>query len=282
MSQPKENTLSEAEVRALKEKCREARIAILRMITDAKGSHISPALSMVELLTVLYNKIMRYDSGRPLSPDRDRFLLSKGHGSAALYVTLADRGFFDVKELATFIKAGSKLGGHPEMQKAPGIEISAGSLGHGLPIANGIALFAKRSGASFATYCLLGDGECQEGSVWEGALFAAHHKLDNLTVIVDNNGLQISGKVKDIVNLDPLAEKWNAFGWHAIEIDGHDMQQVYAAFRAPSHGKPKAILARTVKGKGVSFMEGERQWHSMLPNPEELKKAMEEVSAPIS
>ena len=202
--------MTKEELLRLKEKCRAMRVDILRMITDAKGSHIAPALSMVELLVVLYEKVLRCDPRQPLAADRDRFLLSKGHGCAALYAVLADKGFFDKKELGTFIKAGSKLGGHPEMQKAPGIEITAGSLGHGLGIANGIAFFAKKNGASFQTYCMLGDGECQEGSVWEGALFAAHHKLDNLTVIVDNNGLQISGAVKDIINVEPLAPKWRS------------------------------------------------------------------------
>lgn len=260
-------------------KAKRLRWEIIDMITKAKGSHIGPSLSLVELLLVLYEKILRIDPRHPLDPGRDRFILSKGHGCATLYAVLADKGFFGKEELGTFIQAGSRLGGHPEMQKAPGLEISAGSLAHGLAIAAGTALAAKLNGRRYQTYCLLGDGECEEGAIWESALFSAQHKLDNLTAIVDYNKLQCSGAVCEIMDLEPLDEKWRAFGWETVVIDGHNVEEILAALTKPRlAGKPRAIIANTVKGKGVSFMEGERRFHSMLPNEEELKVAKKELS----
>jgi transketolase len=270
--------ISPEELAGFMVKAKRLRWEIINMITKAKGSHIGPSLSIVELLLVLYEKILRIDPRRPLASDRDRFLLSKGHGCATLYAVLADKGFFGKDELGTFIQAGSRLGGHPEMQKAPGIEISAGSLAHGLAIAAGTALAAKLNRKQYQTYCLLGDGECEEGAIWEGALFSAQHKLDNLTVIVDYNKFQCSGAVCEIMNLEPLDEKWRAFGWEIIVIDGHNIEEIFAALTRPRvAGKPRAIIANTIKGKGVSFMEGERRFHSMLPNEEELKIAKKEL-----
>lgn len=270
--------IPDQELDLLTAKGKRLRWTILDMIVKAKGSHIGPSLSMVEILLVLYDKILCHDPADPFNPNRDRFILSKGHGCAALYVVLAECGFFSKKELETFIQAGSRLGGHPERGKAPGVEMSAGSLAHGLSVAAGVALAAKLNGQSYRTFCLVGDGECEEGAIWEAALFSAHRHLDNLSVIVDFNKLQCSGRVQDVLNLEPLAEKWRAFGWDVSAVDGHDIRQLYEAFQSqgPS-GKPRAFIAHTIKGKGISYMEGQRRFHSMLPNEAELKIAREEL-----
>jgi len=272
--------IPDQELALLAAKAIRLRWEILDMIVKAKGSHIGSSLSMVEILLVLYEKILRYDPKNPSDPNRDRFILSKGHGCATLYAILAHCGFFEKSELDTFIQAGSRLGGHPEMGKVPGVEMSAGSLGHGLSVAAGIALAAKLNCQSYRTFCLVGDGECEEGAIWEAALFSAHRKLDNLTVVVDSNHFQASGSVEEVLNPNPLDEKWRAFGWEVVSVDGHDIGRLYEAFHACRElGKPRAIIARTIKGKGISYMEGERRFHSMLPNAAEMEIARKELGA---
>lgn len=248
------------------------------MTSRANASHIGSSLSMADILAVLYGKILSIDSKRPDWSDRDRFILSKGHGCAALYAILAECGFFPVSELETFYQNGTRLAGHT-MHNIPGVELSVGSLGHGLPVATGMALAAKRDGKSFRVFCLLSDGECDEGSVWEPALFAPHHKLDNLTVIVDYNKIQSLGRVEDVINLEPLAEKWRAFGWATKEINGHDLVTVEKALRDIPYepSRPSCIIAHTVKGKGVSYMEDKLLWHYRAPRGQDFEIAMAEL-----
>jgi transketolase len=274
--------LEDSELIKLRQKAAFLRRKILDMVTQANSGHLGSAFSMVELLVVLYNKILNIDPENPDWEERDRFILSKGHGCVALYAVLAEKGFFSADILDSFCQQGSILGGHPEMQKVPGIEASTGSLGHGLSMAAGISLAAKADKAGYRTYCLLGDGECNEGSVWEAALFAAHHKLENLVVIVDYNKLQSSGPVDEILALDSLAAKWEAFGWEVIEMDGHNITRIFQTLQKMplKQGKPCAIIADTVKGKGVSFMENVVRWHTMLPNEQELEQARKELEAP--
>ena len=227
----------------------------------ARG-HIGSTMSLIEIFRVLYDDVMHFDAKLPRVPNRDRLILSKGHGCIALYVMLADKGFFDRSELATFCKYDSILGGHPEFGHIPGVEASTGSLGHGLAIGVGMAYASMLSKVDYKVFVVLGDGELDEGSVWESALAAAHHGLSNLTVIIDYNKIQSYGPVSEIWNLEPLADKWTAFGFDSIEVDGHDINELRAAMsvRNGSH-KPKAIIAHTVKGRGVSFAEGDPNWH---------------------
>ncbi len=248
------------------------------MTSRANASHIGSSLSMADMLAVLYAKVLRYDAQQPRWEDRDRFILSKGHGCAALYAVLAECGYFPVSELDTFYQNGSPFAGHT-MHNIPGVEISAGSLGHGLPVATGMALAAKRDGKSHRIFCLLSDGECDEGSVWEPALFAPQHKLDNLAVMVDYNKIQSLGRVEEVINLEPLAEKWRAFGWGTREIDGHDLAAIEKAltevpFQA---GRPSCIVGHTVKGKGVSYMEDKLLWHYRAPRGPDFDTAMAEL-----
>src|SRR6266446_552578 len=252
------------------------RLRTLEMIHRAKSSHIGSSFSMADLLAVLYTNILRVDPKRPEWSERDRFILSKGHACAALYVVLAERGFFPESWLNDFYQDGARLAGHATHVGVPGVEISTGSLGHGLPIACGMALAAKRDGRPFRVFTVLSDGECDEGSVWEAALFAPQHRLDNLTVIVDYNKIQSLGNVGDILELEPFGAKWEAFGWRVTEIDGHDHKQIIEALgRAPgATGKPHCILAHTVKGKGVPFMENQLLWHYRSPNADELARAV--------
>jgi len=267
------------EIKDLKLKANIFRQRILDMIVKNKDSHIASAFSLVEILVSLYYKILNIDPKNPEWEDRDRFILSKGHGGATLYVTLAEKGFFPKSVLDTLCQPKSILGGHPDMLRIPGVEASTGSLGHGLPIAIGISLAAKTDQKSYRTYCLVGDGECQEGTIWEAAMCAAQHKLDNLTAIVDYNKLQICGPVSDIVNLEPFLEKWKSFGWETVEIDGHNIEEIVSTLKKVpfKKDKPSAIIAHTVKGKGVSYMENVTKWHSMLPDIEELKQAKKEL-----
>lgn len=269
------DNLTRAEIKDLKLKANKIRQLTLEMVVKAKGSHISPALSMVELLLILYEKFLKHEPQNPQDPKRDRFLLSKGHGCASLYVLLAQRGYFPLDELDRFEQPGSILGGHPEMQKVPGIEVSAGSLGHGFPMAVGMALAAKKDNLPHRVYCLVGDGECNEGTVWEAAASAAHFGLDNLTVIVDKNQMQISGFTKDILHPQDFTGKWRAFGFGVREVNGHNLEQIFAAYQdLPfENGRPSVVIGTTVKGKGVSFMENVSMWHSALPSPEELATA---------
>lgn len=265
----------------LQEKAKQLRISILNMIHEAGSGHPGGSLSAIDILTVLYYDVMNHDPKNPQWEERDRFILSKGHIAPALYSVLADCGYFDSSELKTLRKYGSILQGHPCMQKTPGVEVSSGSLGQGLSIATGLALGAKIDDCSFRVYCMMGDGETQEGQIWEAAMAAGHYRLDNLCAIVDFNGLQIDGRVENVMNINPYKEKWMAFNWNVIEIDGHNMADIREAFKKAKEfkTKPTVIIARTTKGKGVSFMENDAQWHGKAPNDEELRLALSELDA---
>ena len=267
-------------IKTLKQRAREVRKDDLTMIAKAGSGHPGGSLSMVELLVSLfYGGVLRHDPKNPEWSDRDRLILSKGHGCPALYVLLAHRGYFPRELLWTLRKLGSPLQGHPHRGALPGIEISSGSLGQGLSIATGIALAAKLDGKSYRTYCITGDGEIEEGQIWESAMTAAQYHVDTLCAIVDANGVQQNGPVPVIKNLEPLPEKWRSFGWHVIEVDGHRFAELLGAFEEAKNvkGKPTVVIARTVKGKGVSFMEGQSVWHGKAPNPEQLAQALKEI-----
>ena len=250
----------------------------------AKAGHPGGSLSAADLLAYLYFKELRVDPKNPEWEDRDRFVLSKGHAAPALYAALALRGFFPEDELTTLRRIGSRLQGHPNMNLIPGVDMSTGSLGQGVSAAAGMALAAKRQGKDLRVYALLGDGETQEGEVWEALMFAHHYKLDNLCVIIDNNGLQIDGKISDVMDPNPIPDKLRAFGFAVTEIDGHDFEQIEAAFaRAKAtKGVPFAIVMKTVKGKGVSYMENQAGWHGKAPNDEEYEAAMKELRAQLA
>jgi transketolase len=252
---------------------------VIRMTAAAKSGHPGGSLSIADLLTALYVGEMRHRPGEPDWADRDRFHLSKGHACPALYAILAETGYFPLDELRTLRKMGSRLQGHPDARVTPGVSMSSGSLGQGLSVANGMALGARLDGRPSRVYVILGDGEVQEGQVWEAAMTAAHYRLDNLCAIVDHNGLQIDGPVREVKDIEPLPEKWRAFGWHAIEIDGHSFAEIFDAFdraRATA-GRPTVIVAKTVKGKGVSFMENNVKFHGLAPTPEEARAALAEL-----
>jgi transketolase len=251
----------------------------LFMVNRAKSSHVGTCFSMAELLAVLYGKELRVDPERPDWPERDRFILSKGHGAAALYAVLAEKGFFPKEWIQTFYQNGSRLAGHATHTNVPGVEISTGSLGHGLSVATGMALAAKRDGRGYRVFALLSDGECDEGSTWEPILFAPQHKLDNLVAIVDYNKIQSLGSVKEVMDLEPFADKWRAFGWAVSEIDGHDVEAIESTFaRLPFEvDRPSCVIAHTVKGKGVTFMEDQLLWHYRTPQGEEFAAALKEL-----
>lgn len=251
----------------------------LRMVHRARTSHIGTCLSAADLLAVLYGGILRVDPACPEWPSRDRFLMSKGHGAAALYAALAESGFFPAEWLDTFCVDGAQLPGHVTSHGVPGVEVSTGSLGHALPIGCGMALAGKREGEPYRVFVLLSDGELDEGSNWEAILLAPHHQLDNLVAIVDYNKMQSFGSVAAVLNLEPLADKWRAFGWAVREIDGHDHDEIAECLAATplERGKPTAIIAHTIKGKGVSFMEGLLDWHYRSPNAEQLTQALTEL-----
>lgn len=253
------------------------------MCSRANASHIGGSLSAADLLAVLYAKFLRFDPAHPDWPERDRFILSKGHGVSALYGVLAECGYFPLAALDTFYQDGSPFAGHAT-QGVPGVEVSTGSLGHGLSLATGMALAGKLDAQGYRVACMVSDGECDEGSTWEPALFAPQHRLDNLTVIVDYNKIQSFGGTKDVLDLEPLAEKWRAFGWSAREIDGHDLAAIERALAALPFepGKPSAIVAHTVKGKGVSYMEGQLLWHYRAPRGEDLERALDEIDGRLS
>ncbi|HHT24104.1 MAG TPA: transketolase [Clostridiaceae bacterium] len=263
----------------LKQKARHYRRDILKMLYEAGSGHPGGSLSSIDILTVLYSNVLRHNPENPCWEDRDRFILSKGHICPALYTILSDFGYFAREELGQLRQYGSMLQGHPCMHHTPGLEVSSGSLGQGLSIAVGVALAARLNGTDIRTYCLMGDGEVQEGQVWEAAMSAGHYKLDNLCAIVDKNGLQIDGNVEDVMNIDPLTDKFEAFNWNVIEIDGHDVVEIGNAFLQASQfsGKPTMIIADTVKGKGVSFMENAPGWHGVAPNKEQLDAALAEL-----
>jgi transketolase len=258
----------------------EVRKGIIEGVHAAKAGHPGGSLSATEVFTYLYFEEMNIDPKNPKKADRDRFVLSKGHTAPGLYSTLAQRGFFPVEDLKTLRHIGSHLQGHPCVQHTPGIDASSGSLGQGISVATGMALSAKLSNESYRVYTLLGDGEIQEGQVWEAAMFAAAKKLDNLCVIVDNNGLQIDGRIEDVNSPYPIPDKFRAFNFHVVEVaDGNDFDQLRAAFKEAreTKGQPTAIVMKTVKGKGVSFMENQVGWHGKAPNDEEYAIAMEEL-----
>jgi transketolase len=252
---------------------------ILRMLERAGSGHPGGSLSAVEFITALYfGGLLRYDPDRPDWPDRDRFVLSKGHGVPALYAALAEAGYFDVSELDTLRAIDSRLQGHPVFGTAPGIESSTGSLGQGLSIGLGMALAGRLDGKDYTTFVLLGDGECQEGQVWEAAMAAGHQRPDNLVAMVDYNQYQLDGAIRDIMELEPFAAKWESMGWTVREIDGHDIEAVMAALTwARGHDGPACVIGRTVKGKGVSFMEGDNHWHGVAPSADELERALDEL-----
>jgi transketolase len=252
---------------------------IINMLTEAGSGHPGGSLSCADIVAALYFHVMRHDPSNPDWPDRDRFLMSKGHCAPTWYSALARAGYFPVDWLDTLRKIDSPLQGHPDMIKTPGVEMSSGSLGQGLSIANGMALAAKIDGRDFRVYIVLGDGEIQEGQIWEAAMTAAHRKLDNLCAVVDHNGLQIDGPVDEVKSLGSIPSKWESFGWHVIEIDGHDMRQILDAYDEARtvKGRPVMIVAHTVKGKGVSFMEGKVDFHGVAPSEDEREVAIAEM-----
>jgi transketolase len=271
--------LGSKDIDALKDKARGLRIEILKMLAQAGSGHTGGSLSAADIVTVLYNHTLRHDPSNPQWRERDRFILSKGHAAPVLYAALAQSGYFDREILGTLRRIGSPLQGHPCSCKLPGVEISTGSLGQGLSIANGIAIGLRMDGLSSRVYCLLGDGEIQEGQVWEAAMTAAHYRLDNLCAIIDNNGLQIDGHCCDVMHIEPIVDKWESFGWHVMDIDGHDIRAIVDAMDKAEtlKGKPSMIVARTVKGKGVSFFEGKVEYHGLAPTGDELTLALKEL-----
>lgn len=260
------------------------RIGVIEGVYNAKAGHPGGSLSIADTLTYLYMHRMHVDPSDPEMASRDRLVLSKGHTAPALYSVLAHRGFFPVEELKTLRKIDSRLQGHPVRGKVPGVDMSTGSLGQGISAACGMALSGKISCDIYKVYAVLGDGELQEGQVWEAAMFAAHYKLDNLVAVVDNNGLQIDGKISDVMSPYPIDQKFEAFGWHVININGHDFNEIEKAFNEAETvtGKPTVIIQRSTKGKGVSFMENQVGWHGKAPNDEEYAKAMEELKARLA
>ncbi len=276
--------MTEAEKKALAITACQVRQGIIQAVYGGKSGHPGGSLSAADVFTYLYFKEMNIDPSDPQKPSRDRFVLSKGHTAPGLYSTLAHRGFFPVEDLPTLRHLDSYLQGHPNMNTVPGVDMSTGSLGQGISVACGMAKGAKLTGADFRVYTLLGDGEIQEGQVWEAMMFAAHYQLDNLCVIIDNNGLQIDGNVADVMSPYPIDEKLRAFGFAVNVVDGHDFDALEAAFTAcrQTKGKPSAILMKTVKGKGVSYMENQAGWHGKAPNKEEFEVAMAELDAQLA
>ncbi len=263
----------------LAKRAKAVRRSILEMVTAAKSGHPGGSLSAADILVTLYFAVMRVDPHAPADPARDRFVLSKGHAAPVLYATLAERGFLPHSELCTLRQIDSRLQGHPDMKGVPGVDMSTGSLGQGLSAANGMALAARLNGQDWRVYALLGDGELEEGQIWEAAMLAAHYKLDNLTAFVDYNGLQIDGPINEVMSPLPIADKWRTFGWETIEIDGHDYAAIHDAVETAKtvKGKPTMIVARTVKGKGVPAMEGVADWHGKAPTADECAKFLAEL-----
>lgn len=267
--------------RSLRLKAAEIRLTVLQAALRAGKGHVPPALSWVEIAVALFHGgALRWRPGQPRWADRDRFILSKGHGCLTLYAVLADLGFIDPVELDRFGKPGALLAGHPD-PAIPGVEAISGSLGHGLGTGSGLALSARLDGRSWGVSVVLGDGECQEGSVWEGAMLAAHHGLENLTAIIDRNGLQATSFTDETLRQDSMVERWRAFGWDAVAVDGHDIGALLGAMLRPRTGRPRAIVAATCKGKGVDFMENSPQWHHQMPNPQQADLAVAALRARI-
>lgn len=265
-------------------KAKELRRSIFKTICNGGGGHLPASFSIVDIMTVLYYDVLNIDPQRLLDADRDRFILSKGHGGVTLYSILADKGFFDSKHLETYGKKGTLLGGHPDMYKIPGVEASTGALGHGFPFGVGIALAGKMDKKKYRVFVVLGDGECQEGTIWEAALFAAQQRLDTLVAIIDYNKFQAMDRLEKIVGLEPLADKWRSFGWGVKEIDGHNIKDLQALFHSlplEPH-KPNVIVAHTVKGKGISYMENVAIWHYRFPKDDEMQTACRELGLTFS
>ena len=275
--------MEKAKLEMLKEKALNIRLGALEGIYSASSGHPGGSLAIADILSYLYFSEMNVNTENPADPDRDRLVLSKGHTAPALYAALAEKGYFDKSLLSTLRKFGSILQGHPDMKHIPGIDMSTGSLGQGFSAANGIALAGKIDKKDYRVYAILGDGESEEGQIWEAAMFGAHYKLDNLCAIVDNNGLQIDGKVTEVMNPTPLDEKFLAFGWNVYTIDGHNFEEIADALEKAKtvKGKPTAIIANCVKGKGVSFMENQVGWHGSAPNKEQYEQAIAELKASV-
>lgn len=267
------------DINELEEKAKDVRKGIIEAVYSNKSGHPGGSLSIADILTVLYFNQMNIDEKNPKWEDRDRLVLSKGHCAPVLYSTLANRGFFDVEKLKTFRNIESNLQGHPDMNKVPGVDMTSGSLGQGLSAANGMAIAGKMDNKNYRVYCILGDGEIEEGQIWEAAMTANKYKLDNLCVIVDNNNLQIDGTIEEVMSSYPIDEKFKSFGFQVINIDGHNIQEIIDAFDVAKNvkGKPTCIIAKTIKGKGVSFMENKAEWHGKAPSEEEYKIAIEEL-----
>lgn len=272
------------EILELKRMANQIRQNIITMLVPAKSGHPGGSLSAADILSVLYFREMRVKPEEPHWADRDRFVLAKGHAAPVLYAALAEKGFFPKEELLGLRQTGRMLQGHPDMRKVPGVDMSTGSLGQGLSAANGMALAGKLDQKDYRVYVLLGDGEMAEGQVWEAAMAAAHYKLDNVTAILDLNGLQIDGSTENVMNIDPIHDKWRAFGWHVISVDGHDIEALLAAFAEAkaTKGKPTILIANTIKGKGVSFMEDQADWHGSAPNAEQAEKALQELREEVA
>jgi len=267
------------DIKSLEERAKVIRRHVVRMIAKAGSGHPGSSLSTVDLLVALFYNKLKHNPQQPAWPDRDRFVMSKGHGCPALYAILAEMGYFSVDKLDTLRQFGSILQGHPCMKTTPGIEISGGSLGQGLSVGLGIALAAKLDKKDYRTYVMLGDGEIEEGQVWEAAMAASHYKADNLCAIIDQNGLQIDGFIHEIMSSHPIPDKWRGFGWHVIEIDGHDYKAILSAYDEAEKikGRQTVIVAKTIKGKGVSFMENQVDWHGKVPTKEEAERALAEL-----
>ncbi len=272
------------DLQALERRAAEVRLQLVRAMGPGQSHHFGGSLSAADVLVALYYYKLRYRADQPDWPDRDRFVLSKGHAVPALYVCLALRGFFPMSELTTLKQFGSTLQGHPDMRRTCGLEANTGSLGMGLSVANGMALAGRAAGRSFRVYAMLGDGECQEGQVWEAAMTAAHYRLDALTVIVDRNQLQAMGATEERMRVEPLVAKWQAFGWQTFEIDGHNMGEICRALDQATavKGRPAAIISHTIKGKGVSFMEGRPGFHNVIISEEQFRAAEAELQSRLS
>jgi transketolase len=268
--------LQKEKIAILEEMARKLRVSIVKTLHRSQSGHTGGSLSVIDMVTALYFHKMRHNPADPKWEGRDRFILSKGHAAPAQYVTLAELGYFPEEDLMTLRRLGSHLQGHPDSKVTPGVEVCTGSLGQGLSMANGIALGLRLNNSQSRVYAIMGDGELQEGQVWEAAMAAAHYRLDNLCALVDANGLQIDGEVKKVMNIAPIADKFRAFGWHVLEIDGHDMAAIVAALDKAEDikGKPTIIVAATVKGKGVSIFENKAAYHGVTPNDEELNTAL--------
>jgi len=283
--QESDQALSRETLAQLREKAQFVRLETIRLIEIAKTGHYTSVFSAAEIFAALYYDVMALRAGNPQWKDRDRFTMGKGHAAVGLFPILADYGFIDRETLDGYTRLGSPLGDHPDMTKVPGIDFSSGSIGHALSNGAGMAKAAQMAGSPFKVFTLLGDGEMQEGQVWEAALFAAHHRLSNLIAIVDRNGYQLDGKVDDVIGIESLAEKWRAFGWETHEVDGHDLTALVPLLRRvkadPVRSKPVCIIAKTVKGKGVSYMETEPGWHLGYLAPDDAQRASEEIKSKV-